>query len=484
MTKQIGNEISGFFRRLANQPGATLTESIQSVRVDNVNHYTPELVDELKAIASKVEQLDLGLLELFGDVAGRLGIAEMEWDDIEGESLTIILEKTSQDDRCFFFSQKGFKSWLEGLSVTSQNVSDRKCIEITDDFSEFSTFLFTVKQFGSPRTLPDFKQAPEKPGKLVRDFTQRFTPQYIDPWLLIDKPAKTSESFRTWSGVAIQRLVYCLPTEIRAEGSDAQVFFRGGRSLPISIDKEVVWDEVNFELIYDVCEWVYSTPREAETKFQLLNNHVGINWSLEEAWPSGTNHLLPNSFAGAKEAFSFHLQEQSKEAVKSLGDLRKGLQEEVNKTQSATRDLVAALWRDFAVAGVVAALKAPILPNVIPDISIKALQIGVSALLFLSILVSTISNWKFNSLADCSRRNWRKKLYSFMSDADWKSLVEKPISSGRTVYWVSWSFCLLLYLTMIRYFLGLAIPDVVANYVDRPFVLLYNFICAVLSYYC
>ncbi|WP_427027925.1 hypothetical protein, partial [Escherichia coli] len=209
-----------------------------------------------------------------------------------------------------------------------------------------------------------------------------------------------------------------------------------------------------------------------------------INWSAAETWPSGTNDVLPNSFAGAKEAFAFHLQEQSKEAVKSLGDLRKGLQEEVNKTQTATRDLVSALWRDFAVAGVVAALKAPVLPNAIPDASMKVLQLGVAVLLFLSILVSTVSSLRFNNLADNSRRDWRKKLYSFMSDTDWKRLVENPIGSGRAVYWVSWSFCLVLYLVMIRYFLSLAVPDFILIYVDAPLNHLLDCLCAVLSIRC
>lgn len=114
----------------------------------------------------------------------------------------------------------------------------------------------------------------------------------------------------------------------------------------------------------------------------------------------------------------------------------------------------------------------------------KVLQLGVAVLLFLSILVSTVSSLRFNNLADNSRRDWRKKLYSFMSDTDWKRLVENPIGSGRAVYWVSWSFCLVLYLVMIRYFLSLAVPDFILIYVDAPLNHLLDCLCAVLSIRC
>lgn len=484
MSKQTGKDISVFLKTLINMPDSIFTESEQFVRVDNITQHDEGIAEALKAFAKKVEQLQLGNTELFGEIAGRIDINSVHSDELIGESLSIVLEKPSADNHLFFFTLDGFRSWLEKLPDIDQNLKNRKCIEVVGDFSEFSTFLFAVKQFGDERSLPDFKQPPEKPGKLVRDFTRRHTPQYIDAWLLNDHPNESSECFETWKKVAVRKLVYCLPTEIRSEGDDIQVFFRGGRSLPIGVESATAWDKVNFDLISEVCEWIYSTPREAETKFQLLNNHIGINWGANEKWPGGLQDFLPNSFAGAKEAFAFHLQDQSKEAIKSLGELRKGLQEEVNKTQSATRDLVSALWRDFAVAGVVAALKAPIFSTAVPDTSMKALQLGVALLLLLSILVSTVSNSRFNRLSDDSRIEWKTKLYSFMSDADWKRLVEKPINAGRSIYWFSWTLCSVLYLAMIKYFLGLAAPEIVHLYIDIPLSKLVTFIHSIIVLKC
>ncbi|MEQ4312557.1 hypothetical protein ABNM01_06615, partial [Pseudomonas syringae] len=182
----------------------------------------------------------------------------------------------------------------------------------------------------------------------------------------------------------------------------------------------------------------------------------------------------PNCLAGAKEAFAFHLQDQSKEAIKSLGELRKGLQEEVNKTQLATRDLISSIWRDFAVAGLILALKAPVSPVVVMESAMKVLYFGVSILLSISLVVGTISVWRFNYLADVSRKDWRNKLYNFMSDEDWRKMVERPILSGRFVYWVSWLICFVLYSFFIRYFLSLVIPDFIVDHIDSPLLWVLN----------
>lgn len=149
------------FRKLAHLPGSTLTESIQSVRIDNVTHHAPELVVELKAIASQVEDLGLGELELFAEVAGRLRIANVAWDDIEGESLTIVLERPPRMIGVFSSVRRVSKVGWKGFRSAVKASKIKKCIEVTGDFSEFSTFLFSVKPFGREWALSEFKQAPK-----------------------------------------------------------------------------------------------------------------------------------------------------------------------------------------------------------------------------------------------------------------------------------------------------------------------------------
>lgn len=474
--KELALELRGFFERLTASGGSAQIETANKVRVDEISITSSEFVRELKDLAQRVCSEGIGIIELFGEVSDSIEIKDFDLEDVENDRLTVILEKPADDSWCYFLTLKGFENWLRTNQFSAQNSRKKMCVWVAGETFEFSTHQFLVKEMGGDKSLPTATQLPEKPWKMVRDLTHSLTPPSLEPWLLAAEPITESEPFTAWKRVAVERLSFCLPAEIRKEGDETHVIFRGGRSLPIAIDQPINWADINFETLHDTCQWIYSTPRECETKFQLFNNHIAINWISGTTWPSGSTPLLKNSLSGAKEAFAFHLQDQSKEAVKSLGDLRKGLQDEVNKTQTATRDLISALWRDFAVAGVVLALKTPIATTGVADTATTILYLGVSALLILSVVINTLSTLRFNSLADSSREGWRKKIYNFMSADDWKRLVEKPISSGRTVYWLAWTVCFCLYAAIVHYFLSLAAPNFVVNHIDYYFFCAWNYI--------
>ena len=476
--KQIALELRNFFERLTASGGSAQVETTHIFRIDEVSVTSSGFVRELKDLAQRVCSMGIGKIELFGEVSDSIEIKDFDLEDVENDRLTVILEKPADDGWCYFLTLKGFENWLRTNQFSAQNSQKKMCVWVASETFEFSTHQFLVKEMGGDKNLPTATQHPEKPWKMVRDLTHSLTPPSLEPWLLTAEPIAESESFTAWKRVAVEKLSFCLPAEIRKEDDETHVIFRGGRSLPIAIDQPINWADIKFETLHDTCQWIYSTPRESETKFQLFNNHIAINWSSGTTWPSGSTPLLKNSLSGAKEAFAFHLQDQSKEAVKSLGDLRKGLQDEVNKTQTATRDLISALWRDFAVAGVVLALKTPIATTGVADTATTILYLGVSALLILSIVINTLSTLRFNSLADSSREGWRKKIYNFMSADDWKRLVEKPISSGRTVYWLAWTVCFCLYAAIVHYFLSLAAPSFVANHIDYYFFCAWNYITA------
>lgn len=489
--KKLTLDLHNFFERLSASGGASQVETVNTLRVDEVDGVSSDFVRELKGLSSRIEAEGIGLIKLFGEVSDSIDLSSFEFSDIENDRLTIILEKPVEESWCYFITLKGFENWLRASQFSTQQFQKKTCVWVVGEVVEFSTYSFSVKEMGGHKNLPATTHSPEKPWKTVRDLTQGYTPSSLDPWLLITEPAAESDAYNVWKNVAVEKLAFCLPTEIRREDESTHVVFRGGRSLPIIVDDPIDWANTSFTTLHETCQWIYSTPRESETKFQLLNNHIAINWNNGATWPSGLAPLLKNSLSGAREAFSFHLQDQSKEAVKSLGDLRKGLQEEVNKTQTATRDLVAALWRDFAVAGVILALRTPMITTGIANTAMTVLYFGVSVLFILSIAISTLSTLRFNCLGDSSREGWRKKLYSFMSTDDWDRLVEKPISAGRTVYWFTWTVCFSLYACIVYYFLSLAAPALVEKYFDSYLVSVWKTItgfyvqieCLVSSFY-
>lgn len=481
MKLQFANDLAVLFRRLEASNMGAFTESFETLRVDSATNYSEDIISEIKRLNTQALNEGFGCFELYGEVADEVDIEKLKLEDIQGDLLTVVFEKKVENTSLCFLTLKGFEAWLRGESFGAEGDQAKKCIRVLGEDNPFSTHLFSLKIFDTDDSVLDSILLPERPWKLVRDLTRVHTPQSIAPWLVEIPPVKEGPAFVVWKTVAKEKLAFCLPSEIRQDGDREKVVFRGGRSIPIAIDTIIEWSAISYDAVHQACDWIYSSPRESETKFQLLNNHIATNWSGTGGWPSSANDLLPNSLAGAKEAFAFHLQDQSKEAVKALGDLRKGLQEEVSKTQSATRDLISAIWRDFAVAGLVLALRAPISPIGVSDSAIKLLYIGVSILLSISLVVGTFSVLRFNYLADVSRRDWRNKLYNFMSSEDWKKLVENPISAGRCVYWLSWFVCFLVYALFIRYFLSLVIPAVVETYIDNPVFFVVDFLSCIAS---
>ncbi|HEX6038138.1 hypothetical protein [Longimicrobium sp.] len=257
-------------------------------------------------------------------------------------------------------------------------------------------------------------------------------------------------------------MINSLPSEIRDIDGHVHVVLRGPRSTPIPIANENGLNPEFYSVVSDAVQWVYSPALDAEIKFTFLNNHLSLDWPLGSTWPAGLPTIVKASLASARDAFAFYLQGKAAESIKVMSDLRRSLQDDVSKVQQATRDLLSAVWRDFAVAGVVLALRAPSAKDAISSEALKFVTLGVAVLLVVSLLVTIASNIRFNVLSNRGRRDWRKKLYGFISDTDWNVLVEKPISSGRFVFWLVLTTTAIFYAITIWYLfsIGLSNPPV------------------------
>ena len=115
---------------------------------------------------------------------------------------------------------------------------------------------------------------------------------------------------------------------------------------------------------------------------------------------------------------------------------------------------MSALWRDAAIAGAVFALRSATTNSV----AVNLVSLGAASLLFVSLLTTVISNWRFDALAKRVRGQWRKRLYAFMSDPQWNELVTRPISQARWVYRIAIAPVTAVYLVLIGTLLWLANP--------------------------
>lgn len=463
MTSAFGPKARKLFSELGPSANTTRNEVINICRVDKVRCDTAHL-DVLRELVSLAKQEGYGEIKVFDAVEDVIDLAKVTAADLGSEEISIVLEKIVRDDWCYFITDKGFE-----LALTDEALfTTPRAIWVATDFEGFSTATMTVTPWNGPREHELSHPLPEQPRKLVRDLTFKRTPAQLGPWLLRGKIPAASTIFAIWRKVSAEWLAYALPSEVRGNDAAQGVVLKGPRSAPIEIGPVPKnWDDEVFASLTEAVSWVYTTPREAETKFQFLNNHLSLDWQ-GASWPGGLTQMLPGSLANAREAFAFHLQDQSKEALKTLGDLRKALQDEVARAQAATRDLLSALWRDLAIAGVVLALKNPTASQITSAEILHWVTLATAVLLLISLCVTIGGNWRFNALADKGRIEWRGKLYAFLPDDEWKRLVERPIRQARRVYRLALPFVMLFYLAAAYYLFSLAEPVFAGAYIDDP----------------
>jgi hypothetical protein len=447
---ELAAQVRGLLEHLsASSTAAVTSEVLESYRVDRVSCSTPELLNELKSVAGELVRAQLGSVRLFGEVEEEIDLATATLDRVRDDRLTVIFEKPITDKWAVFYTEHGFISALSG------DVLSRRVVWVAADFTEFATYSTLICRWGGPREFDWPKNELESPRKLVRDRTHYKTPAEIAPWLLARPPRRSSESFEGWRREAIQQLSFCLPFEIiKAENGGTQVVLKGPRSTSIRVAVALaVQEDTVFTILNEAALWVYSGQRDAESKFTFLNYHLSLDWKDEDPWPLGAVGTLPASLASARDAFSFHLQDESRDALRSLSDLRRALQDEVAKVQQASRDLLSALWRDFAIAaGVIAIRYVPGMSSIPPE-WLKVITLGSAALLLVSLVVSLWSNARYHRLARKSREDWRMRLYAFIDEAEWKRLVIEPIRSGLYTYRLVTLAISLLYIAIIIYLL-------------------------------
>lgn len=457
MTLEEMIELGVLFQRLGASDGAVFAETTSICRVDQISNLSAADFNRISELASALALADLGTLAVFGSISGQVDLANGDVSSIEREAVAVRLTKKVEAEAAYFVTRTGFEA---ALSDAEFMLAARK-MWIAEDFLPFATRACVYSPWSSAADQKRLEDTFDSPRRLVRDQSYQLAPIDIRPWYLIVPGDETSGVFGAWKEAAARNLIFCLPTEIRTSDTSRRVVLKGARSAFADVDLSKPQSQL-FGVVTEAVRWVYDQRRDTETKFHLLNNHLALYWPENAKWPMGLAGVLDHALASAREAFAFHLQDDSKEAIKSLGDLRKALQDEVARSQTATRDLLSALWRDAAIAGAAFALRSATTNSSAVNIA----SLGAAALLFASLLTTVLSNWRFDVLAKQVRAQWRQRLYAFMSDKQWVELVTRPISRARWVYRASIVPVLAVYVVLIGALLWVVYPAEVMAVAD------------------
>jgi hypothetical protein len=447
MTTPLESRVGQLLDRLSQSAtDAVFSEALGWCRVDRVSCNDADLFDELKSVAAELSHQQLGTLQVFGEVEGALNLTTTTLADMENEQLAVIFEKPSTSTWAIFYTERGF------VAALGEDVLSRQVIWVSSIAEPFTTFSTLICGWDGPREFERPADEFESPRTLVRDRTYDNAPAEIAPWLLFRSPIRQSASFPGWRRKAIQKLAFCIPFEIEGSGADTRVILKGSRTIrvPVSLVFSTQEDEV-FAALSDAALWIYSGQRDAETRFVFFNNHLSLDWKEGDTWPLSAVTTIRGSLTSARDAYAFYLQEQSRDALRSLTDLRRGLQDEVTKVQQASRDLVNALWRDFAIAAAVLAIRYVPGMSSIPPKWLKVITLAAAALLLISLIITLWSNARYNSIAKRSREDWRSRLYAFIDAAEWDRLVLQPLRTGLRTYRLVGAVTALCYLAIIGY---------------------------------
>ncbi len=274
------------------------------------------------------------------------------------------------------------------------------------------------------------------PRRLVKDFVGGKVPKSVFPSLLVTDAPAPSAVLETWRSLAVPRLLYSLVNEVVSTDKD-QVIITGTRPRKVDADLAAPYSDALFDSATAAARWVYASGRDVDTRFALFTYELSREWPDGLTFKEGFTVRGKLALEAAETAFRAHVQETSKDTLKSLGDLRKTLSEEVTKVVTQTRDLLGTMWRDFMVAATAFLGRVVLLGTDKPLANpgpLKALLTGAAIFLVFSLVLSLRANWKFMAIADASREAWRQKLYGFMNNDDFKKLSDEPLESSTREY--------------------------------------------------
>lgn len=368
------------------------------------------------------------------------------FDEINGQEFQLVIRKYPPIDTQFFFTNKGFKSYLS----TPEAENESNAIYVFGSFDSFSShacsfYSFTGLDALTRLAITDTATVNDEVDirRLIRFMTDAVTPPRVAFWLLKDEPTHESEIFNIWKTKASERLIYIPASEVWQEKGQTRICLAGPKGGPrkriVGLNiAELDADRV-FNRLTEAVTWIVEVPREASLRHAYYASELAREWptpevSLETALYDQSNWALE----GAKALYEAHVLDTSAEILKSLTELRKAINEEASKTIEKSQNLAKALATSLAAVLGTLLLRFPSLMQ--EKEKIGELRLTQLLLLFLagwmlfSIAFTLWSNLKFKTALNNCRSKWHNKIHSILSKREFDEIAIEPMQEAESIY--------------------------------------------------
>jgi hypothetical protein len=267
-----------------------------------------------------------------------------------------------------------------------------------------------------------------KPRRVVRESgARRLVTDDIGHWLLRDTDHLpwTDDAFRTWARLAVPNVMRALSNEVEQDG----LVFRGPPLVRLSLPSKAYesLDEVSFHAIQDAAIWVYDNERELEMRHGLYSAEIARTAAFDSDAAAVFNRVAASALESARIAYGLNLSQVSRDSLRALADLRKAISDETAKLADSTRTIAGSVATSvFAGLGLLLARLTTNAPS--------PLVVSLTLILGLYVCAVIWSGRRFIKVQEEIRRQWRSRLYVFLSDIDYNDMVEKPAKSAEGAF--------------------------------------------------
>jgi hypothetical protein len=267
---------------------------------------------------------------------------------------------------------------------------------------------------------------PPEPARVVRFLADGHVPAAIGRWLLRDPELDISGPvLALWRERACHALATALSQEVERDG---RLFFRGP---PPSRFRMEGAPRVEISLLSNLQRavgWVYENPRELENRHGLMAAEIA-RATLRDGDLIDLAGIAGIATEGARIAYGFGVSQQSRDALKALGELRKSVSDETGKLSDATRSLAGAVMTS-AVGNVGLVIARLTVARDSTFVSVAAGVIGVALAIYVGLVIA--SGWHFLTIQRDLRADWRERLYRFLEDNEYARMVDTPVARAET----------------------------------------------------